>query len=106
MFHYRVQICPNMPDGDCAQRAVFGSVLAEGQQNLNFVRRLILPDEAHFGQSECVNQQNLRLRGPENLKETMEIPLRSERQTVRWAFMKKNRIRFLRIFQISGSYSD
>ena len=92
MFPYKIQMTQKLNPADYPRRLSFGKWLIEMTENeLDFWRKLIMSDEAHFSLNGGVNKQNCRFYSTENPQLIQEQPLHNQKVTV-WCGVCANMI--------------
>lgn len=83
MHAYKIQLTQELKPADHGKRLRFAQWIMERQaEDVDFTKRIIFSDEAHFHLSGYVNKQNCRIWGRENPQEVMERPMHPQRATV------------------------
>lgn len=83
MKPYKIQLVQELQIIDHQKRLNYSnSILKLHDQNVDFLRNLIMSDEAHFHLNGYVNKQNCRIWGTENPLSVCESPLHPPRLTV------------------------
>ena len=92
MFPYKIQMTQKLNPADYPRRLSFGKWAIEMTENeLDFWRKLIMSDEAHFSLNGGVNKQNCRFYSTENPQLIEEQPLYDQKVTV-WCGVCANMI--------------
>lgn len=92
MYPYKVQLVQSLQPLDLQQRITYAVRFQEiARNNINFIHKIIMGDEAHFHLNGYVNKQNMRFWGAENPRIVHESELHPSRVTV-WCGVTSERI--------------
>ncbi|KAL4125925.1 hypothetical protein QTP88_010162 [Uroleucon formosanum] len=79
---YKIQLTQELKPADHTKRREFVNWILTNQRPIDFVKKIIFSDEAHFHLSGYVNKQNCRIWGNENPRASMEKQMHPQRVTV------------------------
>ena len=83
MYPYKVQLVQSLQPLDLQQRLTYAVRFQEiARNNINFIHKLIMGDEAHFHLNGHVNKQNMRFWGTENPRNVHASQLHPRKVTV------------------------